>query len=109
MKSNDTLLCHMMATDEMKKGAAPQYKTDDIIYNPTHIKVAANEVVYIHFFHSHVPEFNIKITTPTGLLTLSPDNAINGSSNTIIRAIGDISFTSMLRPSFFVQLIKIHY
>ncbi|MEW7279726.1 hypothetical protein ABW636_14125 [Aquimarina sp. 2201CG1-2-11] len=108
MKSNDTLLCHLVATDEMKKGVEPQYKHDEVVHNPNEIKVAVNEVVYLHFFHCGDADFNIEITTPTQILQFTPENTYKGCNNTIIRAIGTVKIKAQ-NQNFFVQLLRIHY
>ncbi len=109
MKSNDNLLCHIVATDEMLKGLSPKYKTDEIVHNPSRINVAANEVIYLHFFHCDSTDFNIEIATPTFIQQLTPKNTFNGSNNTIIRAIGNVNFKATQDSNFYVQFLKIYY
>lgn len=108
MKSNDTLLCHMIATDEIKKGVEPKYKNDELVYNPNEIRVAVNEMVYLHFFHCRDADFTITLSTPTQILTFTQNNTHNGSNNTIIRAIGTIKIKAE-NSNFFVQLLRIQY
>lgn len=109
MKSNDTLLCHLVATDEMIKGEAPKLKLDELVFNPTHIDVATNEVVYIHFVHSNTAAFNIEITTPTNVTVIKSNNTLNNNCNTIIKAMGNIRFKTGANPNFYVQFLRILY
>ncbi len=109
MKSNDTLLAHLVATDEMTREEVSKYKKDELVYRPSNIEVAPNEIVFIHFFNCKDPNFKIEITTPTTLLHLHQDNTLNGSNNSIIKAIGNVNFKSEGNPNFYVQYLRILY
>lgn len=109
IKSNDNLLCHIIATDEMQKGKIARYKTDETHSNPTQLKVSANEVVYLHFIHVKSTAFNLDINTATKAYTLDQNNTINGSFNTIVRCLSDIKFNARPQVDYVVQLVRIQY
>lgn len=109
MKSNDTLLCHLVATDEMLHGNTPKLKVDELLQNPTSIEVAANEVVYIHFIHCKKAWFKIELTTPTSVIEITPQNTKENSSNSIIKALGNVKITSANDANFYVQLLRVLY
>ena len=105
--TNDTLLCHLMALDELKKQGEPRYKTPELLSNPELIEVGVNETVYIHFIHSYDPEFSLTIETGTQDITLNIKNTISGSSNHIIRCLSKVQIKSKRTPDFFVQLVRV--
>lgn len=107
--SNDNLLCHIIATDEMSKGAMPKHKVDELHHNPTQIEIGANEAVYLHFLHVNAPTFALGIRTATRAYDLTEANTIDGSFNTIVRCLSDVKFKVDDQTDFFVQLIRIQY
>ena len=109
LKSNDTLLCHIIATDEMIRDEISKSKVDELLSNPTQIKVAANELVYIHFIHSNDLKFEMELKTATQVIKLNRLNTIEGSCNTIIRCLSDVKIKTNNKPNFFVQLIRIQF
>ncbi|TSE10337.1 hypothetical protein [Aquimarina algiphila] len=109
MKSNDSLLYQMIATDQKQHHKLPKLITDERIYAPETIKVGVNEVVYLHYFRSNVYNFCIQVHTPTEILTLDRKNTQYNASNTILRSVSDIKFKSEARADFYVQLLRIQY
>jgi hypothetical protein len=109
MKSNDALLTEIINTNEKNYHKLAKLISDECISNPDTIKVSANEVAYLHFFHTNVPDFDIEIKTATQTLTLNRKNTIDGSCNTILRTVSDITFSSSKPKDFFVQLLRIQY
>ncbi|WP_062053773.1 hypothetical protein [Aquimarina longa] len=109
MKSNDSLLSHMITQDDYVNHKLAKLVTDERITNPKTIKVKANEVVYLHYFHSNVAKFNITMTTATETIVLDRNNTVHHCSNTILRAVSDIHFKSVEQANFFVQLLRIQY
>ncbi len=112
MKTNDALLSHIINRNEKYFHKLAKLITDERIETPTEINVGPNEVVYLHFFHSNVPDFSIDIKTATDSITLDRKNTFNGDSNTILRALSNITFTpnaNTLPPDFFVQILRIQY
>ena len=108
-KSNDNLLCHIIATDEMSKGAMPRHKIDELHHNPTRIAVGVNEAVYLHFLHVNAPTFELGIRTATRAYDLTQANTMGGSFNTIVRCLSDVKFKTDGQTDFLVQLIRIQY
>ncbi|TSE10002.1 hypothetical protein [Aquimarina algiphila] len=106
MKSNDMLLCQMIQAHNPK---LITMITDQNIVNPKKIKVHPNEVVYLHFFYSHMPDFKVEIQTATETLLLDDKNTIHQSSNTILKAVSDIHFKTDNTQDFFVQLLRTQY
>ncbi len=109
MKSNDALVTQMIQTNEKNYHKQAKMISDERIVNPDIIKVGANEVAYLHFFHSNVPDFQIEIKTAMEVVTLDRKNTLHQSSNTILRSVSDIQFNSKKPKDFFVQLLRIHY
>lgn len=112
MKTNDALLSHIIHRNEKYFHKLAKFISDERIETPTEINVSPNEVVYLHFFHSNVPNFKIEIRTATDSITLDRKNTFNQDSNTILRALSNITFTSdanALPPDFFVQILRIQY
>ncbi|GAA4276287.1 hypothetical protein [Aquimarina mytili] len=109
MKSNDALLTKIINTNEKNYHKAAKLISDERIINPDTIKVGANEVAYVHLFHSNVPDFDIEIQTATETLTLNRKNTIDGNSNTILRTVSDMTFNSTKPKDFFIQLLRIQY
>jgi len=109
MKSNDTLLCYLLTSDEKLSGEIPKLKVDEIVQNPTHIDVAVNEVVYIHFIHSNTSSFDIDVITPTSVTKINPSNSVENSCNTIIKSMGNVQFKSTSTTDFYVQFLRILY
>ena len=109
MNSNDTLLCHLIATDEMHRESTPKLKTDHILHNPKQISVGTNEIVYLHFIYCADSDFEITVTTPTTVLALNPNSTIFGSNNTIVKALGNVHFKTATPVNFFVQYMRVTY
>ncbi|UZO79745.1 hypothetical protein NBT05_12380 [Aquimarina sp. ERC-38] len=109
MKTNDALLCHLVANYTTLQKLHPKYQVDELLYSPKKIKVGVNEVVFIHYIEIKSGDFNLQITTPTRAVRLTPDNTTDHKSNTIIQAIGNIHFSSKSPVNFYVQVLRIQY
>lgn len=109
MKSNDALLCLMIAAHEKQSNKQAGLVIDQRLFNPSIIKIKANEVVYLHFFQANHDEFNIEINTALQTLELEPQNCVYNSSNTILRALSDITFKNSRNTDFYVQILRIQY
>ncbi|WP_103071860.1 hypothetical protein [Aquimarina sediminis] len=109
MKSNDALLSLLMLQDKVSTGKQPKLITDHCIISPDKIKVKANQIVYLHFLHTNASDFEIEVITATQSLTITPNNTLNGSCNTIFRTVSDIEFRNIKSTDFFIQLLKMQY
>lgn len=109
MKSNDALIAHLINKDEKQNDKLAATFLDERLVNPEQIKVSANEVVYLHFFKSNIEDFETIIETATETLVLNRKNTVEGMSNTIVRAVSDITLKNAKEVDFFVQLLRIQY
>ena len=109
MKTNDALLVEMIRQNENDPNKPVKLITDEIVSNPSLIKVVANQVVYLHFFHSLVADFEVQVKTATDQLILTPYNCMEEKNNTILRSPTDIQFDKRKRGDFFIQLLRIQF
>lgn len=109
MKANDVLLNRMIDLDEKKKRRKVIALKDELIHNPKEIKVASNEIVYVHFFCSKNPSFAIEMVTPTGVINYNSNSTLFNASNQIVKCLGTVKFNTKDSDNFYIQYIRTEY
>ena len=109
MNANDTLLQQIIVLDEINKGNKIISIQDALIQNPKEIRIGANEIVYVYFFSSNYPVFNIQLITASKVVNYNNNTTLSNTNNQIIRCLGDVKFIFNENENFYVQYVKINY
>lgn len=119
MNTYDTILTKMITNDLIAKGITDYQLLNEVVTNPTTIKVGANEVVYVMYCYVNTATvFSIKLNSGTAVATYNELNTrqhTTGTLNTYESSLitahwSNINIQSNLNTGhFFIQYVRVAF